>query len=403
MPVFRYKALTAGGEAFEGEMEARDPLTVSRKLHDLGHIPIWAEAGGSRKSGGFSWRPGRRLRRKPLAYFTAELATLLEAGLPMERALQLMTRSNADPVLRRVTRSLLQNIRGGASLSKAMEDQDPPFPKVYLGLVRAGELGGSLDRVLDRLATHLERSQAIADEIGSAMVYPLLLILMSGLAITVMMILVVPEFEPLFEESGVALPLATKIVIASSRWLGRYWWLLLLGAGGGALLMRQMLMKPALRRTWDHLTLRLPLFGPLQTKVQVASLSRTLGTLLSNGVALLPALAIVRDGVSNAAYRHSLEIVADRLKEGEPLAQLLEDTRLFPELAVELVRVGEETGQLDGMLIKLAERLDRDVRTAVQRLLALLVPGLTILLGGLIALIVASVLVALLSINQLAL
>ena len=405
MPMFRYKAVTAEREIVEGDMEADSELAVARRLQDLGHTPLRAEEVSGAVSQSWLTRDllaGRAVSKKALVLITRELATLIGAGLTLERSLEVLIDVADRDNSRRLLGSLLKSIRGGSAFSDALAEHEGTFPGYYVSLVQAGEAGGALATVLDGLADYLEKSQAVVEEVRSALVYPVLLLIMAGGSVAILMTVVIPEFRPLFEDAGDALPLATRAMLAVADFVEQFWWALLTILVLGTWLLRQQLRKPGFRLLWDRAILRLPLFGGLVRKIQVARFSRTLGTLLSNGITLLNALRLVRGTIGNAALARAVDGVAGRLKEGERLAELLAASQAFPSLAVHLVRVGEETGRLEPMLLKVAEIYDGEVKATVERLLALLVPLLTIGLGVLIAGIIASVLLALLSLNQLA-
>lgn len=404
MTLYRYKAVSADGEAIDGEMEAESRSAVGRKLQELGHFPIRADE--VTEAQGQTWLNrdlfgGRRVSRKAVTLMTRELATLVGAGLPLERALEILADLAGKEAPRKLMTQILAGIRAGASLSDTLAAQGDTFPKYYVSLVRAGEMAGALDTVLTRLAEYLEKSEALAEEVKSALVYPILLLAMTGISIAVLMTFVVPGFKPLFEDAGSALPLPTQVVVAVSDFFAAYWWAMIVAAVSGWWLLRQQLRNPQFRAHWDRAYLGVPLLGDLERKVEVARFARTLGTLIGNGVTLLSGLGIVRQSMSNLAMAQAIEDVVARLKEGGRLAELLSNAKVFPDLALYLVRVGEETGQLESMLQRIADIYDREVQVTVNRLLSLLVPVLTIGLGVLIAGIITSVLVALLSINEL--
>ena len=406
MPRYRYKAVTASGEVVEGDMEAGDAFTVARRLQDSGQVPIRAEE----VRGGLApdWLSrdlfsGRALSAKALVQVTRELATLLGAGLTLERSLEILIDVFDRKTVCALLAEVLESIRGGAAFSEALAEHEADFPRFYISLVRAGEAGGQLASVLRGLADYLEKSQAVASEVRSALLYPMILLVMAGGSVAILLTVVIPEFRPLFEDAGDALPLATQVMLVVADLIERYWWLFGLVLLLAFAVLRWQLRKPGFRTLWDGAMLRLPLFGALFRKIQVSRFSRTLGTLLGSGVTLLNALRLVRDTIDNRALVRAIDEVAARLKEGARLADLLAASQVFPSLAIHLVRVGEETGQLDPMLLKIADIYDAEVKTSVEHLLALLVPLLTIGLGVLIAAIIASVLLALLSLNQLAL
>jgi general secretion pathway protein F len=405
MSTFRYKAVDSAGKVVEGEMEAGSQSVVITRLHDLGHLPIRAEEVS--KGAGPAWLTrdlfaARPVSRKSVALITRELATLLGAGVPLDRSLEILVGLAQKENVRKLLARVLDAVRGGASLADAMAAQGGTFPPDYSSMVRAGEAGGALEVVLARLADFLEKTQAVSESVRSALIYPAILVGMAGLSLVVLLTVVVPEFKPLFEDAGEALPAATRVVVTIGEALGRTWWVIALALVFLVWGLRLLLANPAFRYRWDELILRLPLFGDLVSKIQIARFSRTLATLLENGVALLGALFIVKDTLGNTALARAVEKVAAGLKEGQGIAEPLAAAGVFPDLAVQLVRVGEETGQLEDMLHKVADIYDREVQRTIQRLLALLVPILTIGLGLLIAGIIASVLIAFLSVNELA-
>lgn len=337
-----------------------------------------------------------------MAVLTRDLATMLSSGLALDRALEVLVEVVDGRPLKQMISRLWSRIRGGASLADAAAAEGEVFPRYYVSMVRAGETDGSLEVVLGRLADYLDGAEAVRQRVNASLRYPLILLVMTGLSITVLLTFVLPEFEPLFEDAGEALPLLTRGVMAvgdAFRDYGAFGLVLLLA---GLVLLRRRLKDPAFRRRWDGRLLALPLVGPLVTKIEVGRLARTLGSLLGNGVALPQALNLTREGAGNAAIADAVERVTAAAKEGQGLAGPLLQTGRFPALAVHLIRVGEETGRLDEMLIRVADIYDAEVERTVQQLLALLVPVITIGLGAVIALIIGSVVVAIFSVNQLA-
>jgi general secretion pathway protein F len=283
-----------------------------------------------------------------------------------------------------------------------MESQEGTFSPLYISMIRAGEAGGAVDVILKRLAEFMERSKALKNAVTSALIYPAILVGVSGLSVIILLTFVVPQFQQLFEDAGKALPLATQIVIAAGELLQNYWWALLIGLLAVLLFMRHQLQIPERRYWWDGWLLRLPLAGDLIAKLEMARLSRTLSALLLNGVPLLSALEIVKDTLSNGVMAESLGDVADALRQGHGMADPLLETGLFPKMAVQMIKVGEETGQLEDMLGQVAETYDLEVESTIKRLLALMEPVLILGLGVIIAGIIMSILVAILSVNELA-
>jgi general secretion pathway protein F len=256
--------------------------------------------------------------------------------------------------------------------------------------------------VLNRLNDFIERSKALKETVKSALIYPMILLVVAGLSVIILLTFVVPQFQQLFEDAGEALPLATQIVIGVGDLFRNYWWIALAIVILVAVYVRQQLSQSETRYRWDGVALRLPLVGDLVAKVEMARFSRTLGTLLRNGVSLLPALAIVKETLTNQVMAAALNEVADNLKAGEGLAEPLMAAGVFPKLAVHMIKVGEETGQLEDMMLQVADTYDGEVQATVRHLLALLEPALILGLGVIIAGIIMSILVAILGLNDLA-
>lgn len=404
MVTFHYKAIAETGAMVTGSIDAASEAAVIQHLRAQGHYPISAT-----EARVHDWsvvlRETFRLRRgfssRDLAIVTQELATLLRAGLELDRALALLSKLGEAKGLRGPLGSILAKIRGGAGFADALA-AERGFPKLYISMVRAGEIGGTLEATLHRLGEYLIRAQAVRDEIASALVYPVILLGTSGLSIIVILVFVLPQFEPLFAEAGKTLPLATRMVMAIGHFLGSYWWLLLSMAVAGVISFQKLLRDASFRKRRDNFLLRLPLIGDLILKIELERFGRTLGTLLGNGVALPTALGITSDTLSNSVLAEAAGEAATRLREGETLAGRLARAKIFPSLTLDLIRVGEESGKLDEMLIRQADLYERNVKHTVDRLLALLVPALTLFLGIIVAGLIASILVAILSVNQLA-
>jgi general secretion pathway protein F len=406
MPLFRYQAVDAAGEVIKEEMEAKDQDVVVGRLQDQGLLPLSIEetTPGSLSHGLrqplFNRR--QRISQSDIALITRQLANLLRAGLPLDRALTILIGiADEGPVKILLTR-IQDQVRGGASLADALEAQSRVFSRLYLNMIRAGEAGSSLDVVMLRLTEFMDRSKALRDTITSALIYPIILLIAAGMTVLILLTWVVPQFEQLFADAGQSLPLATQIVITVGEGVRSYWWVGMLILAGGLLYLRQQLDRPESRYRLHGLMLRIPLLKDLIAKVEMARFSRTLGTLLKNGVSLLNALLIVKETMTNQVMATALSTVGEQLKGGQGLAEPLMEAGVFPRLAVHMIRVGEETGQLQDMLLQVADTYDHEVQSAIQRLLALLEPVLILGLGVIIAAIIMSILVAIFSLNELA-
>lgn len=401
MPLFVYKAVAPTGESQEGEMEGLGQSAVVERLQEMGLIPIRVEEAAASRTGEGLFRK-KRITQADVAVFTQEIATLLRAGLPLDRSLGILIGLSANPQVLQLLTDVRKDVRGGAALSAAMEAQTGIFSRFYLNMIRAGEAGGALDVVLQRLSEFMERSKELRETVKSALIYPTILVGVAVLSVVVLLVWVVPQFTQMFEESGKALPLPTQIVIGAGDTVQHYWWALILGAIGIYTWFSRQLQQAETRYKWDKRFLALPLVGDLVAKLEVTRFARTLGTLIGNGVSLLTALSIAKETLSNSVMSEALGTVATQLKEGQGLGKPLMDTGLFPKLAVHMVMVGEETGKLQEMLIRIADIYDREVQNAVKRMLALMEPVLILGLGLVIGGIIMSVLVAILSVNDLA-
>lgn len=405
MPRYRYEAVDAAGETLRDELEAASQEAAIERLRDQGLLPlsvVETKGGFLRVNLGQSLFSKRRsLSAKAIMLLTQQLSNLLNAGMPLDRALTILIGVTDDDPSKALIERVQEKVRGGTNLADALEAQGA-FSRFYLNMIRAGETGGALEVVLKRLTEFLERSRALRETVSSALIYPLILLSVSALSVIILLTFVVPQFQRLFADAGKALPLATQIVIAAGDGFRYYWWVGAIVIGLLTAAMRQQLRQPESRIRWDRWFLRLPLFGDLIAKVETARLTRTLGTLLGNGVSLLNALTIVRETLTNRVLAGALGEVAEQVKSGRGLADPLSESGDFPKLAVQMVRVGEETGQLQEMLLQVADTYDGEVQTAVKRLLTLLEPALILGLGVVIAAIIMSILVAILSLNDLA-
>lgn len=404
MTRFRYKAVAPSGEVVEGELDGDSRKAVVERLRGSGHLPIRAEESRPKGAGRSPRLRGRRaasLGSRDVMVFTQELATLAGAGLPLDRALSLIAGLDETGPVGRLAASTVERVRRGASLAEALSAHEAALPNYYLGMVRAGEAGGHLDTVLTRLAETIERSEALKANVRSALTYPAIVLCVAALSIVVLLTAVIPEFKPLFESSGAELPTSTRVVLGLSEAFNEYWWAF--GAGLAILSYAawEARRRPAGRRRIDRWVLASPRLGEVVRNVEVTRYTRTLGTLLGNGVSMLNAVAIAADSLGNTAVRDALGALQHRVKKGEGLAAPLEETGVVPTRAVQLVRVGEESGQLEAMLLKIAAIYDDEVRASVQRFLSFLVPAVTLALGILVAGIIGSILSALLSSYQL--
>jgi len=402
---FQYKAATSDGGVVDGLLLAESRDHVVRQLRALGQVPIRIDETSKTRaveSSGRRMRLGRsRIRTQQVADATRELATLLRAGMPLDRALGTLVSLAGDDPLGEVLADVRNRVKQGATMADAVDAHNETFGRFYVNLLRAGESGGALEVVLERLAEHLDRNIEIGDALKSAMVYPAILIVVAVISIFVLLGYVVPQFTEMFEGVGQALPLSTRITIAVGEFLQSWGWLVAVTAVLALLLLRRQLEDPGKAYRWHERMLRMPLVGQVILKIEVARFARTLATLLRNGIPLLKGLGIVRDTMSNRVLAAGLDRVAGGLKEGQSLADPLAKSTKFPTFAVQMIKVGEESGNLPEILLQVAATYDRDTQITIKRSLALLEPLLILVLGAIIAAVIISILVAILGINEL--
>lgn len=411
MAQFYYQATTPQGKLIEGVMEAGEERAVVTRLRDQGYLPLRIRPPGegqakpATEARQFSlprvpW--GKRIRQKDLQIFTRELATLISSGLPLDRALSVLTGLTAKEELKQATAQILRTVQQGKSLSESLAEYPKIFPPLYVNMVKAGEIGGFLDTVLQRLADYLERSQEMQEEIKSALAYPVVLTLVGGLSVIFMFTFVLPKFAGLFQDAGPALPGITRFVLALGEFLQAYWWLLALLIVGSGIGFRQYIATPHGRFAWDRWRLRMVLVGELIRKLEVGRFARTLGTLLKSGVPLLQALEIVEAVVSNQVISRALKEVRTGVREGQGISGPLSRSGVFPTLALQMVSVGEETGHLDEMLMRVAEYYDKETNSQVKTLVSLVEPALIVIMGLVVGFVVIAMLLGIFSINQMA-
>ncbi|WP_299178578.1 type II secretion system F family protein [uncultured Neptuniibacter sp.] len=403
MTVYYFRAVSSEGEVQSGQLEEESEKGVVRHLHNQGLIPLSIDIQSNdvdlikilnTKIGSKGISEGR------LLLFTQQLATLMQAGISLDRALEIMIDVGDDGELKAVLIPIKEGVRKGLPLSEVLAGHPDSFSHFYISMVQASEASGDLGEGLEGLGEYLERSKTLKEQVLSALIYPIILVVVSAASLLIILTYVVPQFTQLFEGMGEALPISTQFVIAVAEGLKSYLpWILV----GGVLLWifwRMRLNQPAARSNWDARKLKIPLFGPLNQRIETARFTRSLGTLVGGGVPLLNALSIARETLTNRRMAEAITDAIDHLKEGEHLAKPLRLSQLFPSLAIQMIQVGEETGRLEEMLLKVANLYDREVGVAIKRMLAILTPALIVSLGIVIAGIIMSILVAIMSLND---
>ncbi len=341
MAVFAYRAADRTGRTVDGVMEAYDSRAVIERLHREDYFPLRVELAEARSRFGRALIPAARVPARDVLAFTQQLATLTEAGLPLERALVILSELSSSRRFRQIVQDVTQSVRTGSTLADALARHQPrPFSRLYVNTVRAGERGGVLELALRRLAEHLESARELREAVVSALVYPALLLVVGTGAVVFLLTFVLPRFAVILTDLGQTLPLPTRIVLATSHALLTYWWLLAAAALGLALAWQVVSRSEAGRLRVDAWLLSLPGMGELLRKIEVGRAVQTLGTLLSAGVPLLGALDVAREGAANRVLAGALGTVHGGVKRGEGLARPMADTGVFPALAIHMVRVG---------------------------------------------------------------
>jgi len=385
----------------EGTIEAAAPELATRELRSQGLTLLALEEGSTGAASG-AGRRSRALGRKEILSFTSELAVLLRAGLPLDRALKVLIDMASEPTVHELLSELLQGVKGGQSFSQVLQPHEKLFGTFYISMVRSGEASGQLSMVLDRLVEHLENARANRDSVVSALIYPTILLFVAVLSIVVMLGFVVPQFEALFEDMGEGLPALTRIVISGGDFIQAWWWLMAVVVAGLVFYLRSWAATEEGRKSLDQKLLDLPLAGGIIFQYEVSKFSRTVGTLLGNGVSLLKAISIAIETVDNRVISDSLEVLPPAVKSGKRMSVALEESGMFTPMVIQMVRVGEESGSLDQMMLELARVFDDHVQSGVKRGLTLLEPVLILGMGFIIAVIIISILMGILSVNDLA-
>jgi general secretion pathway protein F len=403
MGSFSYKAISSQGKAVQGRVVADRIELASRELRLQGLTLLSLEPAGKGavRADEDAPGPGSASSDDVLA-MTRELAVLLRAGLPIDRALKVMIDMAVEIKVRDLLEELLSSIKAGKGLSQALLSYPEVFSNFYVNMVRSGEASGHLAEVLTRLADYLTNAKSVRSGVVSALVYPAILFTVAVLSIVGMLGFVVPQFETLFNDMGDALPVLTRIVISAGDGLIRYGWLLLLLLGMTVYVVRHWLRSEEGRAKFDESMVRLPFFGAIIFKYEVSRFSRTVGTLLGNGVSLLRALSIAVETVDNTHIKNSLRVLEPAVKRGQRMSVALEETGTFSPLVIQMIRVGEESGSLDQMMTELADVYDDEVQTGVKRSLTFLEPALILVMGGVIALVIIAILMGIMSVNDLA-
>jgi len=415
MPKFAYVALDARGQEYTGALDADSKEGVVNQLRQAGYFPTSVEEAGKaqkavKKAGkspaaaatkkGASLVGKRSVSAKILMIFTRQLATLIDAGLPLMRGLAVLAKQEKNPVLRATIDRLADSVQSGATFSESLAQHPKIFNKLYINMVKAGELGGVLEIVLLRLAEFQEKAQKVKNKVVAAMFYPIIVLVIAVSILAFLLTFIVPKFQDIFRDmlGNKPLPALTQFVIEFSNIVkGNLLWIVL-AVAAVAIAYNMIARTPNGRAMIDRVKLRMPLFGDLIRKSSISRFSRTLGTLVTSGVPILQALNITRETAGNVVVANAISKIHDSVKEGEPMVQPMESSGVFPPMVVSMVDVGEETGQLPEMLLKIAEVYDDEVDNAVAGITSLLEPIMIVFLAVIVGTIVIALFLPLISI-----
>jgi len=381
MPVYNWVAETKKGKVIKGELEAADEKSAGLQLRrrNLKIKKIKPKPKDVFENVSFM-QP--KVTKKDIVIFTRQFSTMIDAGLPLVQGLTILAEQMENKTFKRILKEVVKDVEGGSSLAEAMEKHPDVFDSLFINLVAAGEVGGILDTILQRLAAYIEKVEKLKSQIKGAMTYPMVVVAIAIIVIAVIMIFVIPVFEEMFASFGKALPVPTQIVVAMSKFTTEN----ILYIIGGLILFVFLVKKyrgtTGGRKATDTLALKLPVFGPLLKKVAVARFSRTLGTMISSGVPIITALEIVAKTSGNVVLEEVILDVRSSIAEGQPIAEPLSENDIFPNMVVQMIAVGEATGALDAMLEKIADFYDDEVDVAVEAMTSMLEPLLMVFLGG---------------------
>ncbi|HVK09177.1 MAG TPA: type II secretion system F family protein [Gemmataceae bacterium] len=398
MPTYKFEAMDTSGEEVKDEIEATNEEEAQQKIKQMGYFvtKLTATSGGKgkKKKKSQGYKKSKKtfviggVKTKHLVLFTRQFSILQDAGLPLLRGLRILEKQMKPSALKNALIDVVEDVESGSTLSEALGKHPRAFDRLYVNMVKAGEAGGALEVIMQRLAEFKEKSQTLKRKIIGAMVYPAVVITAAVGILIFIMVAIIPKFEKIFREFGLKLPALTQFLIDVSMWCSKYWWCIPLFPFGVWLLMKLIRLNRIGNYALDRMTLWIPIIGKIVEKTIVARTTRTLGTLVASGVPILESLSIVRETANNAVFERMYQRVYESIREGDTIAEPLRESRLVDDMVTNMVEVGEETGDLDTMLYKIADFYDEEVDTAVKSLISLLEPIMIIVLGGIIGTIV---------------
>jgi len=384
MPLFKWEGKDRQGQIVRGELDASSSAVAVLQLRKQQILPLRVKAEKEKKKSALLGRFRRKVKEKDVAVFTRQLATMIDAGLPLVQSLEILAAQQESPAFKDTLLQVKGDVESGSTFSDALRKAPGVFDDLYTNLVTAGEIGGTLDIILNRLSQYMEKSIALKKRVKGAMVYPAAILSVSVLVVIILLVFVIPVFEKMFSGFGAALPGPTQFLITLSNFVKSYILFILVGLAGLVVIFRRFRKTPTGRLVTDRALLKAPVFGPLLIKIAIARFSRTLGTLVSSGVPILDGLAITARSSGNKVLEGAIMKTRESISEGKTIAEPLEKEAVFPPMVVQMIGVGERTGSLDAMLNKIADFYDEEVDATVAALTSLLEPLMMVVLGVLI-------------------
>lgn len=405
MPLYEYTALDSNGKNLKGVVDADNETHARSKLRSDGKYPVSIKEGTdkARSSARSKTRIGlfERIKQDDIHVMTRQLATLLGAAIPLVQALSSLVDQTDNPALKRVIARIREAVNEGSSLTNALGEHPKLFSSIYVNMIRAGEASGSLDVVLERLADFGENQQALRGKLKAALVYPIIMMIIGSAVLFILVTYVVPNITQVFDDMGRVLPAPTRFLLATSDILQNYWWLLLVLGVGGIMVFKLIISRPAGRSVWDLWKLKMFIFGPVLRKILLARFASTLGSLLESGVGLIVSMQIVKALVDNVRIAGVLDDAMADIEKGKSMAHALSQSPWFPPMFVQMIAIGEQSGNLEPMLQKVSSAYEREVENAIMGMTSLIEPLMIVMMGGVVMFIVLSILLPIFEMNQL--
>ena len=391
MPLFGYEAVDGTGRTLRGTLEADSEQLLISRLHEQGLHVVKVEPQKVRGALFSGLRKPKKPKLQAMVVFSRQFATMIDAGIPILRCLDILHSQTKDPALKNALDTVRKDVKAGTSLNEALEKHPLVFSTLYVNMVRAAEVGGILDQILDRLATFLEKDLEVRQKVKSAMMYPVMVLIFSFLVLVAIFMFVLPKFKEIFDQMNVEMPATTQFLFAASDFLVSYWWALAGALVGGLVALRRYVRTPKGRYQYDYLKLKVPLIGELVLKLAVARFARTFGTLVASGVPLMRTLEIVGETSGNAVLATAIEGTRASIREGQPLSAPFAATGLFPPMVIHMMDIGEESGRLSEMMVRIADFYEQEVDAAIKGLTSMIEPLLIVFLGGVVGFIAISI------------